>query len=622
VYGFRDSSCTKETPLPVESLNPHAIAVLVLTVVALFLFTRERIPLETTGLVVLVALTVGFELFPFRVDGRPLHAIAFFSGFGHEALIAVSGLMVAGHGLVRTGALEPVGRMLARLWKTSPQFSLLLTLMLGALLSAFVNNTPIVVLLLPILVSVSLRSGISSSSILMPMGLATLVGGMSTTIGTSTNLLVVAVAADLGLRRLGMFDFFIPAAIAGGVGVLYLWLIAPRIMPQRTAAMTDTSPRIFTAQLSVPEGSFADGKTLSEILDKTAGQMRVSQIRKSENTYTVPLPDVNISAGDRLTVRDTPQRLKEFEQVLQGKLYSGDAEVDDEHPLLAEDQQLAEIVVVQGSPLQNTSLEDSRFASNYQLATLAIHRQGRVIDSMPQGLEKVLLRISDVLLVQGSREQIAKLKREGRLLVLDATADLPHTEKASLSLAIMTAIVGVAAAGLLPIAISAVAGVLLMLITGCLGWRDIRHGLSTSVILIVVASLALGSALTQTGATRYLAELFLLLTAGATPTVIISSLMLLMAVLTNVISNNAAAVIGTPIAINIARQLGLPPEAFVLAVLFGANMSYATPMAYKTNLLVMNAGGYTFGDFVRIGIPLTLLMWLTFSWILPLTYRL
>jgi di/tricarboxylate transporter len=616
------ASRTGETPLPVESLNPHAIAVLVLTVVALFLFTRERIPLETTSLVVLVALTVGFELFPFQVDGRPLHTIAFFSGFGHEALIAVCGLMVAGHGLVRTGALEPVGRMLARLWKTRPQISLLLTLLLGALLSAFVNNTPIVVLLLPILVSVSLRSGTSSSAILMPMGLATLVGGMSTTIGTSTNLLVVAVAADLGLRRLDMFDFFLPAAVAGGIGVIYLWLVAPRIMPQRTAAMTDTSPRIFTAQLNIPEDSFADGKTLSEILDKTAGQMRVTQIRKSENNYTVPLPDVKISAGDRLTVRDTPQRLKEFEQVLQAKLYSEDTEVDDEHPLLAEDQQLAEIVVVQGSPLLNTTLEDSRFASNYQLATLAIHRQGRVIDTMSQGLEKVLLRISDVLLVQGSREQIAKLKREARLLVLDATADLPHTKKASLSLAIMTAIVGAAAAGLLPIAISAVAGVLLMLITGCLGWRDIRHGLSTSVILIVVASLALGSALTQTGATRYLAEVFLLLTAGASPNVIISSLMLLMAVLTNVISNNAAAVIGTPIAINIAQQLGLPPEAFVLAVLFGANMSYATPMAYKTNLLVMNAGGYTFGDFVRIGVPLTLLMWLTFSWILPLTYRL
>lgn len=608
--------------MPVESLNPHAIAVLVLTVVALFLFTRERIPLETTSLVVLVALTVGFELFPFQVDGQQLHTIGFFSGFGHEALVAVSGLMVAGHGLVRTGALEPVGRMLARLWKTSPQFSLLLTLLLGALLSAFVNNTPVVVLLLPILVSVSLRSGTSSSSILMPMGLATLVGGMSTTIGTSTNLLVVAVAADLGLRRLGMFDFFIPAAIAGGVGVIYLWLVAPRIMPQRTAAMTDTSPRIFTAQLSIPEDSFSAGKTLSEILDKTAGQMRVSQIRKSENTYTVPLPDVIINAGDRLTVRDTPQRLKEFEQVLQAKLYSEDAEVDEDHPLLAEDQQLAEIVVVQGSPLQNTSLEDSRFASNYQLATLAIHRQGRLIESMPQGLEKVLLRISDVLLVQGSREQIAKLKREGRLLVLDATADLPHTKKAILSLAIMMAIVSVAAAGLLPIAISAVAGVLLMLVTGCLGWRDIRNGLSTSVILIVVASLALGSALTQTGATRYLAEVFLSLTAGASPTVIISSLMLLMAVLTNIISNNAAAVIGTPIAINIARQLGLPPEAFVLAVLFGANMSYATPMAYKTNLLVMNAGGYSFGDFVRIGVPLTLLMWLTFSWILPVIYQL
>ena len=600
--------------------NSHAIAVLILTGVALFLFTRERTPLESSSLFVLVVLTAGFELFPYHVDGISLHPLEFFLGFGHEALIAVCALMIAGQGLVRTGALEPVGRVLARLWGLSPQLSLLVTLLVGGYLSAFVNNTPIVVLLLPILVSVSLRAQTRASAVLMPMGFATLIGGMNTTIGTSTNLLVVSVAADLGLRRFQMFDFFVPAILAGGAGIAYLWLIAPRLIPDRDAAMTDTSPRVFTAQLNIPEGSFADGKSLHEILKKTDNQMKVRRVRRSENTHTVPLPDLLLTSGDRLTVQDTPQRLKEFEQVLGATLYSGEVAVDEDHPLKAEDQQLAEIVVVQGSPLEGRSLEQVRFADVYQLFTLAIHRAGRVMESLPKGIGSVTLQIGDVLLVQGARDQIAELKREGNLLVLDATSDLPHTRRAPIALSIMLAIVIVAAFGILPIAISAVAGALLMIVTGCLSWRDANRALSAPVILIVVASLALGVALHRTGGSDYLAELFLYVSAGASPAVVLSGLMLLMAVLTNIVSNNAAAVIGTPIAVTIAQQLGQPPEAFVLAVLFGANMSYATPMAYKTNLLVMNAGGYKFGDFVRIGVPLTLIMWLTFSLVLPAMY--
>jgi di/tricarboxylate transporter len=165
-----------------------------------------------------------------------------------------------------------------------------------------------------------------------------------------------------------------------------------------------------------------------------------------------------------------------------------------------------------------------------------------------------------------------------------------------------------------------VAGVLAMLATRCLDWEDATQALSTQVIMIVVVSLALGNALLQTGAAQYLAEVFVAASLGAPPAFVLSGLMLLMAVLTNVVSNNAAAVIGTPIAISMADQLGMPAEPFVLAVLFGANMSYATPMAYKTNLLVMNAGGYTFGDFLRVGIPLTLIMWLALSWLLPRIY--
>lgn len=198
--------------------NAHAIAVMLLTVVALWLFTRERIPLELSSLGLIAILAVGFALFPYH-DIEPT---IFFTGFAHEALIAVCALMVLGQGLVRTGALEPVGRILGRLWGRAPLLSFLATLLVGAVLSAFVNNTPIVVLLLPILISVCLRTSTSAASVLMPMGFATLVGGMATTIGTSTNLLVVSVARDLGLPEFGMFDFALPAAIAGGVAIVYL----------------------------------------------------------------------------------------------------------------------------------------------------------------------------------------------------------------------------------------------------------------------------------------------------------------------------------------------------------------------------------------------------------------
>jgi di/tricarboxylate transporter len=602
-------------PLP----DQHALAVLVLTVVALFLFTRERIPLETSSLVVLVLLTIGFEWFPYQGASGPLHTVDFFSGFGHEALVAVCGLMIVGHGLVRTGALEPVGRLLARIWSHSPQLTLLLTLVLAGLLSAFVNNTPIVVLLLPILVSVSLRAGTSASGILMPMGLATLVGGMATTIGTSTNLLVVSVAADLGLRRFGMFDFFVPAVIAGSLGVLYLWLVAPRLLPERETALSDTSPRIFSARLNIPEESSAAGRTLAELMDKAGSEMRVQRIQRGESML-LPLPDVTIRPGDQLILEDTPAQLKDYEQVLGAQLFAGESMVDEDHPLEAKDQQLAEIVVVPGSPLVNRTLNASRFTDRYQLATLALARAGRHVHTLRKDIGDIHLQVGDILLVQGAREQLAQIKRAGELLVLDATADLPSTEKAPLALLIMALVIASAAIGLLPIAVSAVAGALLMLLTGGLAWRDIGNALSSSVIMIVVVSLALGTAMTQTGATVWLADLYLALTAGLAPQMILSGLILLMALMTNIVSNNAAAVIGTPVAISIANGLGLPAEAFVLAVLFGANMSYATPMAYKTNLLVMNAGGYSFGDFVRIGLPLTLIMWLALSWLLPRLY--
>ena len=604
----------------------HGIAVLILTVVALYLFTRDNIPLESSSLAILIILTAGFQLFPYEKDGEVLVGpIDFFAGFGNEALVAICALMMVGKALETTGALQPLANIVGRAWSTRPVMALLATLIAGAVLSAFMNNTPIVVLLMPILVGASLRSKFPVSGVMMPMGLATIIGGMSTTIGTSTNLLVVGISRDMGMHEFSMFEWVLPVAIVGGIGLAFLWLVAPRLLPDRTPPMADTTPRIFSAQLHVKEGGFADGKSLSEVLAKAGGNLRIDKIQRSESLFLAKLPSVTIQPGDRLFVKDSPENLKHYEQLLGATLYSmSDLEhpVDDETPLRAEGQQLAEVVITRGSALHLRSLAAARFTNSYGLLPLALHRARAPSSQVTGDLNLIRLRAGDVLLVQGTREAIAQLKDSGSMLVLDGTTDLPQTHHAKRALSIMAFVVLAAALGIMPISVSALAGLGLMLATGCLNWRDAASALSIPVVMIIVTALALGSALLQTGMAGFIAQTFVALASGLPPPVILSLFLLLMTVMTNIVSNNAAAAIGTPIAVSIAAQLDVSPEPFILAVLFGANMSFATPYGYQTNLLVMTAGGYKFGDFLRVGIPLTIVMWIGFSIVLPMLYQL
>jgi di/tricarboxylate transporter len=605
--------------------DAHGIAVLLLTVVALFLFTRDRIPLESSSLGILIVLVAGFQLFPYVGDGVPVGPVEFFAGFGNEALITICALMIVGKALETTGALQPLATIVGRAWSTRPVLALLVTLVAAAVLSAFMNNTPIVVLLMPILVGVSLRVKFPVSGVMLPMGLATIIGGMSTTIGTSTNLLVVGISEDLGMERLVMFDFMLPVVLVGGIGLAFLWLVAPRFLPERDPPMADTSPRVFSSQLHIKEGSFADGKSLSEVLAKTDGHMRVDKIQRSESLFLAKLPSVTLQPGDRLFVKDSPDNLKHFELVLGATLYNiSDIEhpVDEDTPLEAEGQQLAEVVVTRGSPLHLRSLAAARFSSSFGLLPLAVHRARAPSSQVTGDLNMIRLRAGDVLLVQGSRESIDNLKASGNMLVLDGTTDLPHTHRANRALAAMAFVVLAAAVGIMPISVSAMIGVGLIMLMGCLTWRDAAHALSTPVIMIIVTSLALGKALMGTGMADYLAMSFVNVASGMEIPFILSAFMLIMAILTNVVSNNAAAVIGTPIAVAVAQQLNASPEPFVLAVLFGANMSYATSFGYQTNLLIRSAGGYKSSDFLRVGIPLTVIMWIGFSLILPLLYEL
>ena len=238
------------------------------------------------------------------------------------------------------------------------------------------------------------------------------------------------------------------------------------------------------------------------------------------------------------------------------------------------------------------------------------------------GLDETRLRSGDVLLVQSTLKNLAELKQSSDFLILDGSINLPKARKAPIALAVIISVVALTAMRVIPIEISALLGCLVLIITGCLNWKDAMNALSTQVVLIIVSSLAMGMALLKTGGADYLARLFVYITFGAPPSVVLGGLMLMMGILTNIVSNNAAAVIGTPIAIGIAQRLGMPLEPFVLAVLFGANLSFATPMAYQTNILLMNAGGYKFSDFVRIGLPLSIGLWLILTTVLVWAYGL
>lgn len=607
-----------------ELPNGHALGVMLLTAAALYLFSRERIPIETTGILVLAVLAVSFTVFPFEADGERVEPEAFFLGFGNEALIAISALMMASYGLVRTGALVPLGRWTAAFWNVSPNAAMLVMLASTALISAFMNNTPQVVMMIPILISVAMRAGTSASKTLMPMTFSAQLGGMLTPIGTSLNLLVIGTAAGLGVPRFHMFDFFVPGAIVASVGIAYLWLIAPRLLPDRRSDFADTPPRVFSAVLHVTEDSYANGKAVSDVLKKTSGRMKVTRIERGENLTLAKLPVSVLRAGDRIYVSDSPENLKEFETLLGTTLYDGEdlAPVDDEHPLEPPKQQLAQIVVTDNSPLVRRTLNQAGFTYRYDLTPLALHRSRRHAQVTGTPLVDEVLRAGDVLLVQGKAEEIARLKDSGELLVLDATMDLPHTGKAPLAFAFMLLIVVLAAAKILPIAVAAIAGVVLMIFAGCMTLREALRALDASMIFLTVASLALSMALMKTGGAQYAAEAFVALSMGMSPLWVMSGLVLMMAIFANVVSNTSAAVIGTPVAVYIANLLGVAPEPFVLAVLFGVNLAYCTPMADNCNLLVLNAGGYRFMNFVRVGVPLTLIMWIATTLVLPVFFPL
>ncbi len=594
------------------ALSWHGAFVIVLLVAALILYSRPQVAMETTSLAVLLTLVLVFALWPYHGAHGRLSPMVFYRGFANGALVAIVSLMIAGQALVRTGALVPLTRVLSRLWKFSPLFTLLLVLAITAALSAFVNDTPIVVLLIPVLTRIARDSGRSASKMLMPLGFSALIGGMGTTIGTSTNLLVLEIAKQAGLPPMGMFAFTSLALIPAAVGLVYLWLIAPWLLPKRGQPIEQTSQRQFRAALELTEDSPAVGKPLAKAVKALGGMSLLAVVRGGVDL--VASPTLELRAGDRLVVTDRPEILKSAEKTLHAQLFIGEKpwEGDAAPP---DDQQLAEIGILPASRFVGHSLSQAAFKERFNVTPLGIYRRGaRLAAKM---IDAELLQPGDVVLVQGAKDAVEALRQSQQFAILDATTDLPRSRKANLALLWMVAIVLPAALGWLPIEITAPIGALGMIASGCLKWDEIGGGVSAAVILLIASGFALSTALVRTHAGYFLAHAVVVATASLQPSVTLALVLFFVAVLGNAASHTTAALVGAPLAIQIAHGLHLSPEPFVLAVLFGANLGYATPMAYQTNVLVMNAAGYKFADFLRVGLPLLLLMGGLFTFLLP-----
>ncbi len=605
----------------IHAPGPHAIVVMAIAATAFFLYTRPKLRMELVALLLLAALVLTFYLFPFDTGSVRISDIDVLSGFGHPVLIAILSLMIIGRGLLLTGALEPVVRWLSRLWKWSPTLGLLLTLLFGVGASAFINDTTVVVMMLPMLLGIAERTGTSVAKTLMPMNFAILCGGMLTALGTSTNLLVLSIAADLGVRDIGIFDFTSIAIGALLVAVPYLWLVAPRLL-KAGVVQQDTGQHVYEASVRLAADSPLAGRTLAEASRSLGRQLPIRQVGRAG--VPQPLGDtLRLQPGDELLLAETPAGLREIAGVFAVKYFDAAGlgqfiEADKR----GDDVGVVELVIGPKSVLSGTTLKEAHFAAHFGVVVIAVHRSDTDLLRAATDLADVVLQPGDLLLAQGPEPRIAAIRGQWGLLVLDSKHILPRTPLAPWALGIMATVVAVASLKILPIHVAALLGVVAMLLSGCVKFEGIGRALSLEVVLMVASSIALGLSLVGSGAADWLASGAVLAVVDLPPAVQVGTIMALAALLTNFVSNSAAAAIGTPIAVTTAQQLGLPAEPFVLAILFGANLSYATPMAYQTNLLIMSVANYTFRDFVKVGLPLVLLMLSALSFLLVRHYGL
>lgn len=620
-----------------QNINLHMWFVLLVTAATAVSYVRERVPIEVTSVVMLTVLLLFGQLFPILdANGRNmLDSAALLSGFANSALVAVLALLVMGQAIMQTDALRPVTQLLVTSDRKWAWLSILTIFVLVMVLSAFMNNTPLVLLAIPVLQALAGAAGFSESRLMMPLSFAAILGGMTTLVGSSTNMLVSSAMIELGYRPLQFFDFTVPGVILAGVGFIYVLFVLPKLLPNRSSFTEQLvgDQKEFIAEIDVADDSKLVGSECVDGVFPDMPELTIRLIQRAGHLILPPYEGYVIEPGDILIVAAKRSALAALLSKYPGFLISEEDEetlrpdkLSDEFTENADEEEkkkpvdldekaaqtrvLAEVMITPGSRMIDMSLEQVNFPLQFDSIVLGVQRRARVVR---RRLGRIRLEAGDVLLVAGSHSSIDSMRDSQDIIVLSGSKkDLPVPKKAPLAGGIMIGVIGLAAFNILSIPVAAITGAVLLIATGCLNIRQAIRAVDRKIFLLVGSMLALGTALQATEGAYFIADSLLLLPFADNPLAMASMLFLVIAFCTNILSNNACAILFTPIAMNMAVNMGIDPLTFAITVVFAANCSFASPIGYKTNLLVMGPGHYRFRDFMKAGIPLIFILWVAY----------
>ncbi len=589
-------------------------------------FAVERWAIEVVSLAVVVIFLLLFSLVPMADEAAQILPGDLVVGFANPALVTVLALLLVGQALFNTDALEKPTQWMSKLGGSSGKRTIVILLVVAAIVSAFLNNTPVVVMFIPVVTAIARQRGFSAAKALMPLSFIGILGGMTTMIGSSTNLLVAGVAAKSGIT-IGFFDFTIPGAMLAVIGGLYVIYVMPMILggsDEADQAALPQSGKQFVAQIEITEDHALRGAQSKAGMFLDLTDMTVRSILRDGGAILPPFEDVELSLGDVVIVAATRTALTRA-------LAMGEASLpvmpehdrqrgSDDLVAVERDFILAEAIVAPGSRYAGRTIENSGIRATYGTMVIGLQRRAAMARTL---MRQTRLEPGDTLLIGGMPEDLERLRLSHDLILLEWSAmEVPMRAYAPRAMAIFAAVVLSAASGLLPIMIASLAGAFAMIATGCLNIRQSARAFDSQIFMLVGASLAAATALEGTGGADFIATSAAMLLEGREPALVLSLMFMFTAIVTNILSNNATAVLFTPVAIGLADAIGAPREAFVVCIIFAANCSFATPVGYQTNLLVMGPGQYRFADFLKTGVPLVVLLWLSFSFIGPWYYGL
>ncbi|MCX2740546.1 SLC13 family permease [Pontibacter anaerobius] len=580
--------------------------VLGIILLAVILFVTDRLSIDTVAILTMVLFMVTGILTP--AEG--------FAGFSNPATITVASMFIISSAIFKSGALNSIGLSLTRVGRNSYLLCLLALMLISGSLSAFINDTAVVALLMPVVIQVSKDIKVSPSKLLIPLSFGALLGGVCTLIGTSTNILVSGIAQAQGLEPLQMFEF-LPAGIWFLLaGILYMFLIGRHLLPDRKVAENFSEEfdlGDYLTEIVLLPGSPLIGVPLQRSSLVRDLDIEVMQVMREKEKLQV-FPALILRANDVLKVRIGVEKLKKLKQE-QGVILKSERKFRDEDVGMY-DSMLYEAIVTPNSYMEGKSLKELNFrAYNYGASVLAIRHRDEIVHDK---LAHVKLSAGDVLLIAANSEQAEKLRQNDDILIISQTVRSNFNYSKILPVLIISILVVLAAAtGLVPIVLSAIVGIVALVIFGCIRLDEAYNAIDWKVIFMLGGVLSMGAALEKTGAAKLLADYLILGVGAYGPHALLSVFFFTTFMTTNFMSNNATAALLAPIAIVTAQELGVSERPFLMAVAYAASLSFMTPMGYQTNTMIYSPGNYRFSDYLKVGTPLNLIFWLLASIILP-----